>query len=301
MGIFSRFEDKMEDTVEDAASRVSKAPISPVQIAKKAERRMRRETMVGAGKEYAPTLYTVLVNSDDDQRLLGYYPTLAGEIETYLQAKANQAGLAMDGSPLVRFIVDGNLRRGKFDVVAEIVAAPLVAQLRHEEMAHYGLAQANAVGYAGHRGAPAANPGRDYGAHGQGALARDDHDDFDGFGRDPGSLQGFYDEADGFVQAPMGSNAQARLFDLRQNRPFDLQEGATIILGRDKSCDIRVSDVNVSRRHAQLSQSPDGAWVVTDLNSTNGTLVNGQPVNAQPLFVGDILTIGKADFEFELA
>ena len=101
MGIFSKFEDRMEDTVEGAASKMSKAPISPVQIAKKAEKQMRRETMVRAGKQYAPTLYTVLVNPDDDTRLFGYYPTLAGETETYLDAKAAQNGLVMDGHPLV--------------------------------------------------------------------------------------------------------------------------------------------------------------------------------------------------------
>ena len=141
MGIFSKFEDRMEDTVEGAASRMSKAPISPVQIAKKAEKQMRRETMVGAGKQYAPTLYTVLVNPDDDERLFGYYPTLAGETETYLSAKAAQEGLVMDGNPLVRFIVDDGLRHGKFDVIAELVAAPIIAQLREEEMERYGISQ----------------------------------------------------------------------------------------------------------------------------------------------------------------
>ena len=139
MGIFSRFEGKMEDTVEGAASKMSKAPISPVQIAKKAEKQMRRETMVGAGKQYAPTLYTVLVNPDDDARLFGYYPTLAGETETYLDAKAAQEGLVMDGHPLVRFIVDSSLKHGKFDIIAETVAAPIVAQLREEEMERYGI------------------------------------------------------------------------------------------------------------------------------------------------------------------
>ena len=88
MGLLSKFEGKMEDTVEGAADRMGAAPLSPVQIAKKAEKQMRREKMVGAGKQYAPTLYTVLVNADDDRRLLGYYPTLAGETETYLAAKA---------------------------------------------------------------------------------------------------------------------------------------------------------------------------------------------------------------------
>ena len=139
MGIFSRFEGKMEDTVEGAASKMSKGPISPVQIAKKAEKQMKREIMVGAGKQYAPTLYTVLVNPDDDARMQGYYPTLAGETETYLEARAAQEGLVMDGHPLVRFIVDDSLRHGKFDIIAETVAAPIVSQLRDEEMERYGI------------------------------------------------------------------------------------------------------------------------------------------------------------------
>ena len=130
----------MENGLEGAADKMFDAPISPVQIAKKAERAMRREKMVGAGKQYAPTLYTVLVNPDDDARLFGYYPTLAGETETFLAAQAEQEGLTMDGQPLVRFIVDESLRRGKFDIVAELVSAPIVAQLRNEEMQRYGLA-----------------------------------------------------------------------------------------------------------------------------------------------------------------
>ena len=140
MGFFSRFERKMEDGFEGAADKVFDAPISPVQISKRAEKAMRREKMVGAGREYAPTLYTVLVNPQDDKRLFGYYPTLAGETETYLSAKAAQEGLTMDGHPLVRFVVDEGLRHGKFDVIAEMVAAPIVEQLRDEEMQRYGIA-----------------------------------------------------------------------------------------------------------------------------------------------------------------
>lgn len=152
MGLLSKFEGKMEDTVEGAADRMGAAPLSPVQIAKKAEKQMRREKMVGAGKQYAPTLYTVLVNADDDRRLLGYYPTLAGETETYLSAKAAEQGLVMDGQPLVRFIVDDDLRHGKFDVIAEMVASPLVEQLRQEEYARYGIRPG---GRSGPRGRPA--------------------------------------------------------------------------------------------------------------------------------------------------
>lgn len=140
MGVLRRFENRMEDSLEGMADRMANAPISPVKIAKKAEKQMQREKMVGAGKQYAPTLFTVLVNPDDDDRLFGYYPTLAGETETYLAAKAESQGLVMDGQPLVRFIVDGALKRGKFDVIAEAVAAPIIEQLRQEEMQRYGIA-----------------------------------------------------------------------------------------------------------------------------------------------------------------
>lgn len=139
MGFFSKFEGKMEDTVEGVASSFGGSTLSPVQITKKAEREMRREKMVGAGVQYAPTLYTVLVSPDDDSRLFGYYPTLAGEVETYLMGKASELGLMMDGQPLVRFISDDQLKRGKFDVVAEMVSSPIISQLRAEEMKRYGI------------------------------------------------------------------------------------------------------------------------------------------------------------------
>ncbi len=141
MGFLSRFEGKMEDTVEGAAEMLGGSSLSPVQIAKKAEKQMRREKIVGAGKQYAPTLYTVLVSVEDDARMFNYYPTLAGETETYLMAKASELGYVMDGQPLVRFIADDELKRGKFDVVAEMVASGIITRLRNDEFARYGLAQ----------------------------------------------------------------------------------------------------------------------------------------------------------------
>ena len=155
MGLFSKFERRVEDGFEGINDKLFDAPISPVQITKKAEKQMRREKTVGAGKEYAPTLYTVLVNPDDDRRLFGMYPTLAGETETYLRAKANEEGLVMDGAPLVRFMVDDDLKHGKFDVIAELVSAPTIAQLRNEELERYGLAQQPGYGMPAH---PQANP-----------------------------------------------------------------------------------------------------------------------------------------------
>ena len=182
MGFLSKLEGKMEDTFEGAADKMANSPLSPVQIAKKAEKQMRRNKMVGAGKQYAPTLYTVLVNADDDERLFGYYPTLAGETETYLSAKAAEEGLLMDGQPLVRFIVDEGLRHGKFDVVAEPVAAPLIAQLRAEEMARYGIGAAPAANrYGAPAGGYAPHPQAAPYAGGYDQPAYDDYAEGDGY------------------------------------------------------------------------------------------------------------------------
>ena len=61
MGIFSKFERKVEDSVEGAASAFEKSALTPVQITKKAEKQMKREKVVGKGRQIAPTLYTCLV------------------------------------------------------------------------------------------------------------------------------------------------------------------------------------------------------------------------------------------------
>jgi hypothetical protein len=139
VGLFSRIEGGLDSAFDRAAGTVFRGPIEPAQIAKRAEKHMNREKLVGAGKQYAPTLYTVLVNENDNRKLFGFYPTMAAEIETYLVGKGTQAGLKFDGRPLVRFIVDSKLKSGKFDVIAENVAAPIIAQLREEEMEFYGI------------------------------------------------------------------------------------------------------------------------------------------------------------------
>ncbi len=138
MGLFSRFEDKAEDLIEGSGS--SKyGGIEPVKLAKRAYKEMQREKMVGVGHEYAPTLYNVLVSPQDDQRMSGMYPSLAGEIETYLTGRAESSGLVFDCPPLVRFIVDEGLKAGRFDIIAESVSPSIIEELRREEMEHYGI------------------------------------------------------------------------------------------------------------------------------------------------------------------
>lgn len=69
-------------------------------------------------------------------------------------------------------------------------------------------------------------------------------------------------------------------------------------IGRSGGCDVLVVAEGVSRRHAQLIQTPDG-WFVQDLRSTNGTYVNNIAVIRSRLRDGDFLSVGAAIFTFD--
>ncbi len=352
MGLLSRFEGKMEDTVEGTAEKLGASSISPVQIAKRAEKQMRREKMLGAGKQFAPTLYTVLVSAEDDARLFGYYPTLAGETETYLAAKASEQGLAMDGQPLVRFIVDDNLKNGKFEVVAEMVAAPIISQLRQEEMEHYGIADAERAKGNSYRQASAdvdnnnayneiprqmqneqqniANRFDDqyddrranqYNA--QNAAAADQYaadqyaaqnDDFaaaGGAGGAAGAAVAGAAAAGGANRANIAASNSVvssdmlnqvediYLYDITHDVAFTL-DGRPEVIGRESKCDIVIHDINVSRAHAEIRLDASGAWILSDLGSTNGTFVNGRQIKSMPLRDADRITVGTTDLEFQI-
>jgi pSer/pThr/pTyr-binding forkhead associated (FHA) protein len=64
-------------------------------------------------------------------------------------------------------------------------------------------------------------------------------------------------------------------------------------LGRQPGNDIVLDDSGVSRRHASFAMASCGQWTVTDLGSSNGTRVNGEPIAAPtPLSPGDTVQAG---------
>jgi len=70
-----------------------------------------------------------------------------------------------------------------------------------------------------------------------------------------------------------------------------------MLFGRAEDCTLMLNDGEVSSRHAQLSLQ-DGMWCLYDLQSSNGTLVNGQPIQAIVLNSGDLVAIGATQFTF---
>jgi hypothetical protein len=74
----------------------------------------------------------------------------------------------------------------------------------------------------------------------------------------------------------------------------------SMVLGRDASADLVVDDPSVSRRHVRVTQSGDG-WYVEDLNSANGTWLEGQRLSGTAwLANGQELRLGQVPFRVEL-
>jgi hypothetical protein len=77
---------------------------------------------------------------------------------------------------------------------------------------------------------------------------------------------------------------------------YELQTPVTL-LGRGTDCDLRMVDPGVSRHHCEL-RVEDGQVVLVDLGSTNGTLVNGQPMRHVVLTDGTNVTLGRTTMVF---
>lgn len=74
---------------------------------------------------------------------------------------------------------------------------------------------------------------------------------------------------------------------------------ASVVIGRRASSDIALDDIEVSRRHAELLYQPPSAYFLRDLESTNGTLLNGRPVQGrEPLTDGDLIELGGSRLRF---
>ena len=78
---------------------------------------------------------------------------------------------------------------------------------------------------------------------------------------------------------------------------IDLQT-ADLVLGRHADCDLILDDTRASSHHARLYRNKT-EWMLTDLKSTNGTLVNQQPVSTVTLRDNDLIEIGDTQIRFQ--
>lgn len=94
-----------------------------------------------------------------------------------------------------------------------------------------------------------------------------------------------------------------RALDAEASHPltFRLMPGAIRTIGRAGAADFCLDVPLVSRLHCRVEVGDDGAVEVVDLESTNGTWVDGARVERAALRPGSILRVGRVEFALERA
>ncbi len=105
------------------------------------------------------------------------------------------------------------------------------------------------------------------------------------------------------VPSPTREHALVRRFTLRVVGGPDLgalctSTGERVAIGTHRGADLRLSDRTVSRFHCELTVT-EGRVILRDLESRNGTRVDGVEVQVAPLRAGAVLTVGDARIRFE--
>ena len=75
-------------------------------------------------------------------------------------------------------------------------------------------------------------------------------------------------------------------------------EGRPFTVGRSTECDLQVSEERASRRHFTVEPTERG-WVLRDLDSSNGTALNGYGISQALLTPGDVIELGGMEFRFD--
>jgi hypothetical protein len=117
-----------------------------------------------------------------------------------------------------------------------------------------------------------------------------------GYGQ-PGYGQPGYGQP-GYGQQGYGNQQRTATLSLDDGsgRTYDLTQG-THVIGRGQDSAFRLPDTGVSRRHLEISWDGQTA-TLSDLGSTNGTTVNGNPVQTWQLNDGDVIRVGHSSLVF---
>ena len=110
---------------------------------------------------------------------------------------------------------------------------------------------------------------------------------------DPYAQQGYAPPA---VQGGNRQLAATLQLDDGSNRAYSLKQGGNVV-GRGQDADFRLPDTGVSRRHLEITWDGQSA-TLADIGSTNGTTVNGTPVQTWQLADGDVIRVGHSSLVF---
>ncbi|NDG67185.1 MAG: DUF2662 domain-containing protein [Actinobacteria bacterium] len=269
--------------------RAFKSSVRPIHIGRKLIREIdAQRTLDAAGKAVAPNVFVVHVNEKDRAAFGDLEKPLLAELVGAAEEYAKSEQYQLLGEVKVSLFTDAALKAGRFEVHASVsagasapapVAAPVVAEPSDEPPAA-GIPSIEIpvvvppVVVPPVVSVPTITPP---------TIATPSIPALPSLGGTPG-LKATLAMADGSRIA--------------------LRPGV-ISVGRSAESTIPLNDTNVSRRHAELrlrGEGADAVWVLVDLGSTNGTLINGVKVNGeQVLRKNDAIVFGATKARYEVA
>ncbi len=248
----------MESLVEGVFGRAFKRQVHPVEIAKGLSKQMDENRMVSVSRTYAPNDFTIHLSRADAESIQAYQSALRDELIQYASSHARSKNYHLMTPPKVRFTTEDSLRFGEFGVTAKL------------------------TGGSGPREKDAPED-----TSGQTRIFRTENTG----GADEGTAAISAEEArqHGLAREIVELVLKDRTHPLEGRGPWGV--------GRSEENNIVIPDPNVSRRHARLSRQENN-FVVEDLGSTNGTLLDGAPIDRERIESDDELTFGGVAARF---
>jgi hypothetical protein len=279
MSVLRTIESKIEGLFEGLFGRAFRTHVQPVELARKLAKEMDEHRSVSVSRVYVPNEYTIYLSSSDRQQFASYEGSLVGELQEYLTEHARREAYALLTPPRVKFAVDDDLAVGEFGIATRVAqpeegvpALPVPpAPPRSVSIPAAPIAAAAAAP------APPAPPLESAPSTTMIYPAR------------PAS------EAP--VESPAAPEPPREVVTITLAGHAHPITSRSFVIGRSRECDLRVTDGNASRRHAEIAQE-GSVYVLVDLGSTNGTELNGRKITRQELTDGDRITIGATDLIF---
>lgn len=317
MGVLSGIERRLAGAFSSAFARMFGGKVQPVEVAAALQREAADHVQRRGDRAIAPNRFTVHLGPSDHAAVSGDTARVSAAFAEILAAHAAAEGWDTVAPVDVAFVESRRLHTGQFRVegVVDPDVAPRLGARGEPSMTSRRAPQAAAgyppAGYPRTAYPPAGYPPEPSGGHAPGYAPDYGHGYPQGYGPPPGPGYGAVDGsppypsayppayAPGYEQDGRGAGVVALLHTTDgSGRAHRLEQGSNIV-GRGHDAGFRLPDTSVSRRHIDVYF--DGRIAVLhDLGSTNGTLVNGAPVQVWQLADRDVISVGHVTLKFEL-
>jgi hypothetical protein len=315
MGILRRIETRLERTFEGGFGRTFKSNVQPVELARKLAKEMDDNRTISVSQVYVPNIYSIYLSPADRAQFETFEASLRSELAGYLTQHAKRQAYSLPGRIRVVIETADELEIGLFGIAVATEEEPRFPDMpphsdRAAETPDPPVLPPEFLADPGPAPLPEPEPEAPAmpmpvppiaavpPAAAVPPLPIPDEP--------TGDVEPDLDEEPAAAsETALISAREARAADLaREEYALSWQGGRkvldrrAVVLGRSRECDIVLEDRSVSRRHAELVRHGDG-FLLRDLDSTNGSAVNGKRIRESPVLPGDDITLGTVALTLE--